>query len=99
MDHNPYLDPQRRPESAFGPAKGGIDTPGEVPNIVWQTRSATPTPFENQLGDALEKVFLSGAVSLTEVVAKLDELGMAAPDGSPWTEESFQNEMNRLASK
>ena len=63
------------------------------------TRSSPPSAFENQLGDALEKVFEAGATTLQEVVAKLNEMGAAAPDGSRWTEDSFQSEMHRLAEK
>jgi hypothetical protein len=99
MNHNPYLKPWRQPQPARAAGKGAIDAPGEVPNIVWQTRSAEPTEYENQLGDALEAVFESGIQTLPEMVLKLNELGMFAPDGDRWTEDSFQAEMKRLAAK
>ena len=99
MDYNPYLRPWRQPQPNYVAGKGEIDRPGQVGNIRWQTRSAPPTEFENQLGDALETVFESGAQTLVEVVAKLNELGMFAPDGARWTEESYTTEIHRLGSK
>ncbi|MSQ72534.1 MAG: hypothetical protein EXR27_14775 [Betaproteobacteria bacterium] len=99
MNHNPHLKPWRQPQPARVAGKGAIETPGEVANIVWQTRSAEPTEYENQLGDALEAVFESGVATLPDVVAKLNDLGMFAPDGSRWSEDSFQIEIKRLAAK
>lgn len=98
-DHNPYLKPWRAPQPNYVAGKGEIDKPGQVPNIRWQTRSSTPTEYENQLGDALEKVFSEGIDSLPGVVAKLNEIGMLSPEGGLWTETSFQAEMHRLAFK
>lgn len=99
MDHNPYLKPWRRPQPNFTAGKGTIEKPGEFPNIIWQTRSAPPSEYENQLGDALEKAFTAGAETLDEVVARLNEQGMLTSDGLPWTPETFRAEMSRLAAK
>lgn len=96
MDHNPYLKPWQQPKPNQVAGKGEIERPDRIRNIVWQTRSAPPTEFENQLGDALERVFDSGAVELADVVAGLNKLGFLASDGQPWTEASFQAEMKRL---
>lgn len=82
-DHNPYLASNN--QRAEGPAKGSIDAPGQLPNIIWQTRPAPPTPFENALGDALEQVFEAGATELPDVVAGLNANGCMDPDGKPWT--------------
>ena len=96
MDFNPELKPWRRPEPNREAGKGVIEKPGHSHNLVWQTRSAPPTAYENQLGDALEVVFESGAAELADVVAKLNELGVRAPDGEPWTPSRFEAEMKRL---
>jgi len=96
MDHNPYLKPWHRPEPNQVAGKGYIEKPEEVENIVWQTRAAPPTNYENDLGDALVRAFESGAETLQEVIAKLNEQGVFSPDGSPWTEENFEREMKRL---
>ena len=78
------------------PQRGRIEKPDEARNVAWQTRSAQPTEYENRLGDALEQVFASGAHELGEVIQGLKELKVLAPDGKPWTEESFKAEMRRL---
>ena len=99
MDYNPYLKPWQPPQPNFTAGKGEIERPGGFANIVWQTRSSAPTEYENQLGDALEKVFTAGVETLPEVVAKLTALGMRASDGSLWTEATFTAEIARLAAK
>ncbi len=99
MNYNPHLKSWHQPQPARVAGKGAIEAPGEVANIVWQTRSAEPTEYENRLGDALEAVFEAGIETLPAVVGKLNELGMFAPDGSRWTEASFLAEMKRLAAK
>jgi hypothetical protein len=98
-DHNPYLKPWRQPQPNFTAGKGTIEKPGEFPNIIWQTRSAPPSEYENQLGDALEKAFSAGAETLEQVVAQLNEQGMLTSDGNTWTHETFAAEMSRLAAK
>jgi hypothetical protein len=96
IDHNPYLKPWLEARPNPEPGKGEIEVPGEIVNLVWQTRPAPPTEYENVLGDALEAVFQSGAVELPDVVAGLNGLGVRAPDGKPWTAETFDAEMARL---
>jgi hypothetical protein len=99
MDHNPYLKPWRQPQPNYTAGKGTIEQPGEFPNIIWQTRSAPPSEYENQLGDALEKAFTAGAESIEDVVARLNEQGMLTSDGLAWTLDTFRAEMTRLAAK
>jgi hypothetical protein len=94
---NPYLQPWRAPEPNNVAGKGQIELPGTAPNQVWQTRDAEPTRYENDLGDALERVFDSGATELDEVVERLNQLGSRAPDGAPWTAERFCAALAALA--
>lgn len=96
MDHNPNLSPWTWPVNIDPAGQKTLDKPADLGNMVWQNRTAPPTDYENALGDALEKVFDSGAVELSEVVAKLNELGIKDPQGSAWTEESFTREMHSL---
>ena len=70
-----------------------IEKPGAFPNIVWQTRSALPTDYENRLGDALVACFEEGIEELGPLVSRLNEMGVHAPDGTPWTEDAFEREM------
>jgi hypothetical protein len=99
MDHNPYLKPWRQPQPNYSAGKGTIEKPGEFPNIVWQTRSAPPSEYENQFGDALEKAFSAGAETVDAVVAQLNAQGMLTSDGHPWNVETFEAELRRLAAK
>lgn len=99
MDLNPYLARLRAAAPAEANAKGAIERPGETPNIPWQTRAALPTEYENRLGDALERVFESGATELAEIAARLNDLGCLAPDDQPWTAERFAAAMRTLAAR
>jgi hypothetical protein len=58
-----------------------------------QARQHPPTAYENQLGEAMERVFAAGHWELDALVAQLNHGGPAAPDGQPWTADSFQAEM------
>jgi recombinase-like protein len=78
------------------PVRGRIEKPGEAANVTWQTRTAQPSDYENRLGDALEKIFDSGAIELGEVVKGLNDLKILSADGKPWTEASFQQVMQKL---
>jgi len=86
MDHNPFL------KKGKPGARGSVE---QRVNIEWQHRAAAPDEFENRLGDALEEIFGRGIELLPEVVSELNKTLMDR-SGKPWTEESFQAEMNRL---
>lgn len=58
-----------------------------------QARLRPATAYENQLGDAMERAFAAGRWELDALVAQLNHNGPAAPDGQPWTAQSFQAEM------
>ena len=61
-----------------------------------QARSRPPTPYEDLLGDAIERAFGAGAHELPELVARLNQTGPAGENGEPWTEASFKAVMARL---
>jgi hypothetical protein len=96
MDHNPLLKPWVRPRPDDAAGKGTIERPGDVVNIVWQTRAAPPSEYENRLGDALVECFAAGIEAVEPLVARLNEMGVQAPDGARWTVASFEREMARL---
>lgn len=75
---------------------GRIEQPGQAANLIWQTRPAPPTDFENSLGDALEQVFAGGAQTLTELITGLNAQGARDAQGQAWSETSFEAEMARL---
>lgn len=96
LDHNPMLKPwiQPRPNETGG--TGSIEHPDSAANMVWQTRAAPPSEYENQLGDALVACFGAGIEEVAPLVERLNELGVLAPGGARWTVESFEREMARL---
>lgn len=64
--------------------------------VEHQARSAPPTPYEIKLAGAIEEVFGSGRHDLDGLVDGLNQLGIQAPDGQPWTAEAFRVEMERM---
>ena len=61
-----------------------------------QARERAPTAYESLLGDAIERAFGAGIHDLGGLVAALNGSGPNAPNGEPWTAESFQALMARL---
>ena len=61
-----------------------------------QARDRAPDDYQNLLGDAIEHAFAAGVQDLSGLVARLNEAGVPAPNGQPWTAELFQKEMKRL---
>jgi hypothetical protein len=96
MDHNPNLKSRSLPEPNQVAGKGQIEKPCEVENIIHQTRPAPPTEYENQLGDALTKIFDTDIDQLPDVIVKLNEMGVQSPNGAAWTQDSFKAEIKRL---
>ena len=98
MDYNPHLKPWRRSQPNDEAGKGYVETPGSEENIVWQTRAAPPSAYEDALADALIACFEAGIDELQPLVEALNQQGVQAPDGAPWTVASFEIEMARLGS-
>ena len=63
---------------------------------VHQTHPDPFTPYETKLSGSILEVFRSGVHDLPGLVSGLNDLGIHAPDGSEWTEESFRSEMRRM---
>ncbi|GAA3172272.1 MULTISPECIES: recombinase-like helix-turn-helix domain-containing protein [Streptomyces] len=63
---------------------------------VHQSRTREPTPYEIKLARTLEEIFTRVGHELTDVVAGLNARQVRTPDGEPWTERSFRDEMHRL---
>ncbi len=96
LDHNPHLKPWQMPTPNNVAGKGRIESPGDTPNLVWQTRAAPPSDYENTLGDALEVLFERGAETAEQVAAGLNEMGLRTPDSQAWTVARLESEMARL---
>jgi hypothetical protein len=61
-----------------------------------QAQTAPPTEYENKLGDALEAAFADGIEALEPLVARLNDMGVRAPNGEAWTPDLFETEIKRL---
>ncbi len=61
-----------------------------------QARERQPTPYEDLLGDAIERAFGSGVTELPDLVTRLNATGPSGANGEPWTEASFTALMARL---
>jgi len=72
----------------------------EPEDIIWQQRlGRAASAHEDAIGAALERIFDEGVEDLEGIVSRLNELGVASEDGSPWTTDSFQGEMAKLGAK
>lgn len=65
-------------------------------NGTHQHRAAAPTAYESLLGDSIERAFAQGIHELDGLVAYLNNAGPAGPNGQPWTNELYCQEMARL---
>lgn len=61
-----------------------------------QARQRPATPFEDLLGDAIERAYAAGIHDLAGLVNYLNETGPSAGNGQPWTESSYCALMARL---
>lgn len=61
-----------------------------------QSWKAPPTEYEMKLAGAIEEIFGRRIHDLPGLLTELNATGITAPDGAPWTEETFISEMNRL---
>ena len=61
-----------------------------------QARQRPPTPYEDLLGDAIERAFGSGVTELRDLVARLNATGPSCANGESWTDASFTALMARL---
>ena len=96
LDYNPKLKHRQLPEANKAAGKGNIERPGQVKNIVHQTRATSPTDYENELGQALEKIFSDNVIELEDIISRLNKMGVQTQSGAAWTEECFRSEMKRL---
>ncbi|WP_328531122.1 hypothetical protein OG984_08355 [Nocardioides sp. NBC_00368] len=62
-----------------------------------QAAVAETTPWETKLAGAIEEVFGGGRHDLPGLVEGLNELGIPAPGGGPWTPEGFTTAIAELA--
>lgn len=64
-----------------------------------QARHRKPTPYEDLLGDSIERAFASGITELGALVAHLNHSGPNFSGGGQWTEQGYAAELARLAAE
>lgn len=61
-----------------------------------QARQRTPTPYEDLLGDAIERAYAAGVHDLAGLVEHLNRSHTTTPDGAAWTEDNYRAAMAQL---
>jgi hypothetical protein len=61
-----------------------------------QARQRATTPYEDLLGDSIERAFASGVTQLDALVNYLNQSGPLGPNGQSWTPALFETEIASL---
>lgn len=96
QDFNPYLETYQNAHPNKVAGAGQIFDHADRDLIVWQTRPAVPSEYEQTLADALEQIFSQRTYELPEVVAALNREGILTPTGEVWTERNFEQTFQQL---
>lgn len=95
-DFNRYIEAYRNPQPNQSAGAGQIFEGAARELIVWQTRPAVPTDYEEMLASALEQMFSQRVYELPDIVAALNRDGIRTPGGEAWTEANFQSTFREL---
>lgn len=95
-DFNRYIEPYWNPQPNQSAGAGQIFEGGDRELIVWQTRPAMPTEYEEMLASALEEIFAQRIYELPDIVAALNRESIRTPGGEAWTEANFQSTFSEL---
>jgi|AP12_2_1047962.scaffolds.fasta_scaffold147243_2 Recombinase-like helix-turn-helix domain len=95
-DFNRYIAPYRNPQPNQSAGAGQIFEGAARELIVWQTRPAMPTEYEEMLASALEQIFAQRTYELPDIVAALNRDGIRTPGGEAWTEANFESTFREL---
>jgi len=96
QDFNPYLEAYQNAHPNKVAGAGQIFDRADRDLIVWQTRPAVPSEYEQTLADALEQIFSQRTHELPEIVAALNREGIRTPTGEVWTERNFEQTFQQL---
>ena len=95
-DFNPYLEAYQNAHPNKVAGAGQIFAGADRDLIVWQTRPAVPSEYEQTLTDALEQIFSQKIYDLPEIVTALNREGILTPAGEIWTERNFEQTFQQL---
>lgn len=90
---NQKLSPWKGSTLAHDAGNNHIEIPGKAENFCWQNRISAPTQYENDLADALEQAYESGAKTADEIAAGLNAQHFKTQVGSLWTAQLLESEM------
>ena len=62
-----------------------------------QARARPSTPYEDLLGDSIERAFASDITELMPLIEYLNRSGPLGPNGQPWTTETYEAQIKTLA--
>jgi hypothetical protein len=62
-----------------------------------QAKQRASTPYEDLLGDSIERAFGSGITDLTALVEYLNRSGPLGPNGQKWTDSLYKQEIAKMA--
>jgi hypothetical protein len=62
-----------------------------------QAKQRASTPYEDLLGDSIERAFGSGITDLATLVEYLNKSGPAGPNGQAWTTVLYEQEIAKMA--
>ena len=94
LEFNPWL---AGPRGSKGDAST-VEDFAEPLLYRWQHRARAPSDHESGLADELMAAFADEVHDLSGIAARLNESGVANPEGVPWAEESLAAALRVLAS-
>ena len=62
-----------------------------------QARVRPSTPYEDLLGDSIERAFASGVTEITALIEYLNRTGPLGPNGQAWTVQTYEAQIKTLA--
>ena len=94
LEFNPWL---AEPRGSKGDA-ATVEEFAEPLLYRWQHRARAPTDYESRLADELMAAFAAEVHDLPGIALRLNESGLAGPEGGPWSAEAFSAAVRDLAS-
>ncbi len=61
-----------------------------------QSRQRAPTPYEDLLGDSIERAFAAGVTDLEALVESLNRTGPLGPNGQLWTPALYEQQIAQM---
>lgn len=96
QEYNHNLALWQKNEPAPNAGANNIQVPGQTENVIYQTRTKVPSPYEVDLADSLLAIFADDIEDIEDIVDALNQRGQQTENGEQWNVSNFQTEMKRL---